>query len=224
MRLVWVVIPLVLIGIIGVQNADGVCAPGGDPGVPCLDQPIGSWYEYIPREPFELQKDVKVLSFGDIPTHFRIFDIEDSRCPSDVQCVWEGQVVVHVDVTVNWEQLGIYSISLNEPLDGSLIQLDQYYLQLLKVEPYPDSIKSLHDSDYVVTMKFISKTLSPLKQVSNGVSPENIVCKEELELIFKSSDNSPACVKPETAEKLIERGWLIDENTKLLDLPGKSVV
>jgi len=30
----------------------------------------------------------------------------------------------------------------------------------------------------------------------------NMICKEELELIFKSSDNSPACVKPESVTKL----------------------
>ncbi|KEQ56867.1 hypothetical protein SCCGRSA3_02023 [Marine Group I thaumarchaeote SCGC RSA3] len=28
-----------------------------------------------------------------------------------------------------------------------------------------------------------------------------------MELIFKSIDNSPACVKTETTLKLIERGW-----------------
>ncbi len=33
------------------------------------------------------------------------------------------------------------------------------------------------------------------------------LCKSELELIFKKSDNSPACVKPSTVQKLIDRGW-----------------
>ena len=32
-------------------------------------------------------------------------------------------------------------------------------------------------------------------------------CKEGLELIFKTTDGSPACVKPITAEILIQRGW-----------------
>jgi hypothetical protein len=49
--------------------------------------------------------------------------------------------------------------------------------------------------------------LSPKKQISIGVPPIDIICKEGLELIFKSSDNSPVCVKPETAMNLIERGW-----------------
>ena len=35
---------------------------------------------------------------------------------------------------------------------------------------------------------------------------DDISCKEEFVKIYKY-DNSPACVKPKTAEKLIERGW-----------------
>jgi len=49
--------------------------------------------------------------------------------------------------------------------------------------------------------------LPPLKQISSGIIPENVTCTDNYELIFKSTDTSPACVKPSTAEKLIERGW-----------------
>ncbi len=51
---------------------------------------------------------------------------------------------------------------------------------------------------------------SPAKQLESGIAPEDIVCKEGLELIFKH-DNSPACVKPATAERLIQRGWIVKE-------------
>ncbi len=47
---------------------------------------------------------------------------------------------------------------------------------------------------------------APLKQVAQGVLPNEIICKEGLELIIKNN-GSPACVKPKTAEILIERGW-----------------
>jgi len=49
--------------------------------------------------------------------------------------------------------------------------------------------------------------LSPKKQLTLGYLPEDVICKEGLELIFKKSNDTPACVKPKTAEKLIERGW-----------------
>jgi len=53
--------------------------------------------------------------------------------------------------------------------------------------------------------------LPPLKQISAGIIPENVTCKDNYELIFKSVDNSPACVQPLTAQKLIERGWAKSE-------------
>ena len=49
--------------------------------------------------------------------------------------------------------------------------------------------------------------LPPKKQMELGISSEEIICTNNFELIFKSSDSSPACVKPSTAQKLIERGW-----------------
>lgn len=47
----------------------------------------------------------------------------------------------------------------------------------------------------------------PKKQIQNGITLENILCSSDFELISKSSDNSPACVKPDSVQKLIERGW-----------------
>jgi len=48
--------------------------------------------------------------------------------------------------------------------------------------------------------------MTPKDQLLIGIEPENIECKYGLELIQKY-DGSPACVKPETKTKLIERGW-----------------
>ena len=48
---------------------------------------------------------------------------------------------------------------------------------------------------------------SPLKQISSGVDPKSVICREGFELVLKAVNNSPACVKPTTAEKLVQRGW-----------------
>ena len=48
--------------------------------------------------------------------------------------------------------------------------------------------------------------LSPLKQIKEGIVPENIVCKEGLGLVFKLN-GQPACVKTTSIEKLIACGW-----------------
>ena len=57
----------------------------------------------------------------------------------------------------------------------------------------------------------IEKISSPKQQLKNNIAPTNISCKLDFVLIFKASDKSPACVKPTSAEKLIERGWAVPE-------------
>ena len=49
--------------------------------------------------------------------------------------------------------------------------------------------------------------LSPLKQWKSGLTLDKIQCKDNLELILKSHNGSPACVKPDSKLKLIEYGW-----------------
>lgn len=49
--------------------------------------------------------------------------------------------------------------------------------------------------------------MSPLKQFKSGTPIDKIRCNNGLLLVLKSSNENPACVKPETKEKLIERGW-----------------
>jgi hypothetical protein len=49
--------------------------------------------------------------------------------------------------------------------------------------------------------------LSPRQQMASGISSENVVCSDDMVLIKKLSTNSVACVKPQTAQKLVEREW-----------------
>jgi len=46
---------------------------------------------------------------------------------------------------------------------------------------------------------------SPKKQLEKGVLPEDVLCKEGLQLVIRNN-GSPACVKPSTAEKFENRG------------------
>lgn len=47
----------------------------------------------------------------------------------------------------------------------------------------------------------------PLQQLTTGIAPKDVACKKGLNLVIKSEDETPACVKPQTAQKLVERGW-----------------
>ena len=54
---------------------------------------------------------------------------------------------------------------------------------------------------------FTTKVLPPLLQLKHGTPLDEITCNDRLELIIKASNDSPACVKQGTTQKLIERGW-----------------
>ncbi|MGI0041280.1 MAG: dienelactone hydrolase family protein [Nitrosopumilaceae archaeon] len=51
--------------------------------------------------------------------------------------------------------------------------------------------------------------LSPLAQSKAGIPIEKIVCQEGLQIVMKKTDGKPACIKPSSAAKLIERGWAV---------------
>ena len=72
-----------------------------------------------------------------------------------------------------------------------------------------------------------AETESPRKQMKEGISPENIICKDELELVIRIN-GMPACVKPETADRMQERGMLLDtkvikSNFKITTVPASSM-
>jgi len=52
----------------------------------------------------------------------------------------------------------------------------------------------------------IGTNVPPLKQTQLGIAPSDIECKSGMELILKYS-GEPVCVRPTTAEMLIQRGW-----------------
>ncbi len=56
-------------------------------------------------------------------------------------------------------------------------------------------------------------------QVELGWNIEDFFCHNNQELILKASDESPACVNPETKEKLLERGWgILTPKDRLYDI------
>jgi hypothetical protein len=81
--------------------------------------------------------------------------------------------------------------------------------QLIKGPATSDLIVTGGSSNYQkpVTHPALHIPMSPRQQITNGVLPENVVCADGLMLIKKISDDSPACVKLQTARKLVERGW-----------------
>lgn len=82
----------------------------------------------------------------------------------------------------------------------------------------------------LATVYAIAHFPPPLKQIRTGTAPENVTCTEGLELVFKSTNGSPACVKHNTVKILIERGWvsmptsdIVNERSPQLPTTDKNI-
>ena len=71
------------------------------------------------------------------------------------------------------------------------------------------SIFTLSITENYQNAEAVSYFPPPLKQIEDGISPSKITCVEGLELVLKQSTGQPACIKPSSVSKLIERGWAI---------------
>ena len=63
--------------------------------------------------------------------------------------------------------------------------------------------------------------------MQEGVLAQDIICRGELELVIRTN-GMPACVNPETAEKMYERGILSTtklkkSNTEIVTVPASSM-
>lgn len=86
---------------------------------------------------------------------------EDSRCPSDVTCIWAGQVGVLIDVSQNGKDLGNINLILGPDKKLAEKKINGYLIRLVEVSPFPISTKKIETSDYVITIT-ISKYIDEL--------------------------------------------------------------
>ncbi len=75
----------------------------------------------------------------------------DSRCASDVECVWAGEVKVLLGITVNgsYQQIEMTQPGLVDARDGQTVGVYKYQFT---VEPYPISTKQIEKEDYRLKM------------------------------------------------------------------------
>ena len=92
-------------------------------------------------EPFTLELGASTM----VDDYMLRFDhiTEDSRCPANVDCVWEGRATISLsliaDDTVDSVQLSIpgFVSADSEPRDLQSAVVNGYTLTLLQLDPYP---------------------------------------------------------------------------------------
>jgi hypothetical protein len=79
----------------------------------------------------------------------------DSRCASDVQCVWAGNAAARVRV---WADRGAaMSVELNTMLEPKQAAVNGYLLRLVALSPNPVSTSRIEQKDYRLTVR-VDKT------------------------------------------------------------------
>ena len=80
---------------------------------------------------------------------------EDSRCPTGVQCIWEGRAVAGFQAEKNGEKK-VFSLTNNEKPEVEPKQTIEVFgrtIKLLEVTPYPENPFTIQAGDYKV--KFV---------------------------------------------------------------------
>lgn len=107
-------------------------------------------------EIFELEfaetKDVENIDYKISFTEL----IEESRCPADAICVWEGRAVVQVQLQVQ-EAIFNYELATFNSIDLDSLKTfthDEYTIELMEVNPYPGNIgQQANEEDYSIELR-----------------------------------------------------------------------
>ena len=79
---------------------------------------------------------------------------EDSRCPSDVQCVWAGDGAIKLGLQSTTQ--ASQESTLHTTLDPKFVDFSGYRVKVVALAPYPKSTSKIPAENYVVTLSVVS--------------------------------------------------------------------
>lgn len=82
----------------------------------------------------------------------------------------------------------------------------KYYLKIIVILTIIIAVPTTFQQSYSETNEE-EEASSPKKQVKIGISPFDVQCKGDMQLIFKYNDKTPACFKISSATHVKIRGW-----------------
>jgi len=132
--------------------------------------------------------------------------VADSRCPSDVVCIWQGEVACLVEVTYSGtgQQMVLTYPGLTQ--EPSQAQFGSYQFTL-SVEPYPEAGKQIKKSEYRLNL-LITKT-PPL---SDGILVTFDVVAEQYSIFITNNETIEEVFAVERAESqaTIPNGLIVE--------------
>lgn len=113
--------------------------------ISCDQEPIPDSFSFGVDNEFKINGDYHSI---DNSLKFSITEINDSRCPSDVVCIWAGKA----DVKIKVESPVPGTITLST-YDNQVDTVGSYSFKIIDVSPYPISTKTIKLEDYIVLLK-----------------------------------------------------------------------
>ncbi len=115
--------------------------------------------ERIPTFPIGESFEMKIgerLGNQDIEVMLKMVEmVEDSRCPKNTNCVWEGQAMVKVKIkTESGEYESLLNLRKGRP-EEAFSTIEGYTYQIIAVEPYPVAGSKIKKEEYVVTLEVV---------------------------------------------------------------------
>ena len=138
----------VFVSVLAILTLASGCGSTPPAGLPSVRASLGQEFSLSVTQRAEITGEDLAVIFNDVT--------EDSRCPKDVVCVWEGRVVCNLTV----QKAGASSeLVLNQPgLTASpTIQEYQGYQYSFGVEPYPQAGKNIAKGDYRLVISISRK-------------------------------------------------------------------
>lgn len=134
--------------------------------------------------------------------------------------IGEGSSAIAVNDVANRIYVTNKNFNTISVIDGST---DTYLQQLGTNTPYGIAVN--HNTGKIYTSSYGSASvwitddpsshtsnsgyMYPLKQVQSGILPKDVKCKQNLILVIKTENGSPACVKQTSVTRLLAHGWVL---------------
>ena len=112
------------------------------------------------EKPAESPKIAIKIPLGEtisIENHFLKFVkvLEDSRCPKNTTCIWEGRAKVQLEIWQEGED-SIYKeiifgkVTQGESKDKVLVSNENFKVMAMMLNPYPNSVEAIDGATYVL--------------------------------------------------------------------------
>jgi hypothetical protein len=138
-------IALFFVASISIACAGTGAAVGSSPPTSTKVVVLAQDFELTPGQAAVVDGGALTLSFDKVA--------EDSRCPSDVQCVWAGDGAVAL--TTSTPGTGRVPVALHTTLTPKTVNAGPYAITLVGLKPYPKQGSKIPQATYVATLQII---------------------------------------------------------------------